>query len=85
MAILQFFSLFSTVSPGLVILPLLIVLAITALKDGYEDIKRHQSDRQVNYSQVRVLAGGDFVNPNAMEAKSKTSVRWFVPKFVRRS
>ena len=83
-AILQFFSLFSTVSPGLVILPLLIVLAITALKDGYEDIKRHQSDRQVNSSQVRILAGGDFVNPNAMEGKSKTFVRGLVPNYTRR-
>ncbi|EKM55031.1 uncharacterized protein PHACADRAFT_255350 [Phanerochaete carnosa HHB-10118-sp] len=83
-AILQFFSLFSTVSPGLVILPLLIVLAITALKDGYEDIKRHQSDRQVNYSQTRVLQGGDFVNPNPMEGKSKTFVRGLVPAHKQR-
>ena len=84
-AILQFFSIFSTVSPGLVILPLLIVLTITALKDGYEDIKRHQSDRAVNYSQVRVLAGGGFVNQNAMAGKSKTFVRAMVPKFKKRT
>ncbi|KAI0071851.1 phospholipid-translocating P-type ATPase [Panus rudis PR-1116 ss-1] len=82
-AILQFFNIFSTVSPGLVILPLIIVLAITALKDGYEDIKRHQSDRSVNYSQTRVLAGGEYTNPNAMQGKSKTFVRGFVPKFVK--
>jgi phospholipid-translocating ATPase len=83
-AILQFFPTFSTISPGLVILPLLIVLAITALKDGYEDIKRHQSDRQVNSSQIRVLSGGDFTNPNATEGKSKTFVRGLVPTYVRR-
>ncbi|KAI0086431.1 phospholipid-translocating ATPase [Irpex rosettiformis] len=83
-AILQFFSLFSTVSPGLVILPLLIVLAITAIKDGYEDIKRHQSDRQVNYSLVRVIAGEGWSNPNPMEAKSKTFVRGFTPRFRRK-
>ena len=58
-AILQFFSIFSTISPGLAILPLLIVLAITALKDGYEDIKRHQSDRAVNYSQVSIFVGDE--------------------------
>ncbi|KAI0748707.1 phospholipid-translocating P-type ATPase [Daedaleopsis nitida] len=84
-AILQFFSIFSTVSPGLVILPLLIVLTITALKDGYEDIKRHQSDRSINYSQVRVLAGGGFTNENAMAGKSKTFVRAIVPKRLRRT
>ncbi|KAI0823535.1 phospholipid-translocating P-type ATPase [Trametes gibbosa] len=84
-AILQFFSIFSTVSPGLVILPLIIVLAITALKDGYEDVKRHQSDRTINYSQVRVLKGGDFSNDNPMASKSKTFVRAIVPVFKRTS
>ncbi|KAI1791768.1 hypothetical protein LXA43DRAFT_392905 [Ganoderma leucocontextum] len=84
-AILQFFPMFSTVSKGLVILPLLIVLTITALKDGYEDVKRHQSDRSVNYSRVRVLAGGEFRNENAMASKSKTFVRGLIPKSKKRS
>ncbi|TFK30277.1 phospholipid-translocating ATPase [Coprinopsis marcescibilis] len=84
-AVLQFFPKFSTISPGLVILPLLIVLTITALKDGYEDVKRHQSDRQVNHSHVRVLSGGGWVNPNTMEGKSKTFVRGLVPKLRRKS
>ncbi|KAI9069193.1 phospholipid-translocating P-type ATPase [Trametes sanguinea] len=83
-AILQFFHIFSTVSAGLVILPLIIVVAITALKDGYEDIKRHQSDRAVNYAQVRVLAGGEFQNENAIAPKSKTFVRGMVPSFKRK-
>ena len=78
-AILQFFNKFSTISPGLVILPLLIVLGITAIKDGYEDIKRHQSDRRVNHSQVRVLSGKDWVNPNVMANKARTFVRGIVP------
>lgn len=72
--ILQFFPKFSTISPGLVILPLLAVLAITALKDGYEDIKRHQADRKVNHGIVHVLGGGDYKNNNAMGAKDKTFV-----------
>ncbi|OCH92242.1 phospholipid-translocating P-type ATPase [Obba rivulosa] len=82
-AILQFFPIFPTVSPGLVILPLLIVLGITMLKDGYEDIKRHQSDRHVNYSTVRVLAGGDFENPNPVQRKSKTFVPAIPPRLRR--
>jgi len=77
-AILQFFPKFSTISPGVAILPLVFILVVTALKDGYEDVKRHQSDKQVNYSQVRVLSGGDWLNMNAMRAKSKT----FIPGFV---
>lgn len=79
-AILQFFPQFATISPGLVILPLLIVLGITAVKDGYEDIKRHQSDRHVNHSRVRVLTGGGWTNPNFTGGKSRTFVRGIVSK-----
>lgn len=79
-AILQFLPKFSTISPGLVILPLIVVLGITAIKDGYEDIKRHQSDRRVNHAEIHALSGGDWVNPNAMEQKTRTFVRGIVPK-----
>ncbi|TFK54630.1 phospholipid-translocating ATPase [Heliocybe sulcata] len=78
-AILQFFTIFSTISPGLVILPLIIVIGITALKDGYEDIKRHQSDQRVNYTLVRVLDGGEWSNSNATAGKEKTFVRGILP------
>ncbi|KAL1664577.1 hypothetical protein GGF50DRAFT_101685 [Schizophyllum commune] len=80
-AILQFFSIFSTISPGLVILPLLIVLGITAVKDGYEDVKRHQSDRQVNHSPVLVLDDAEWENPNAMQAKESSLVH-SLPSFA---
>ncbi len=73
-AILQFFPKFSTISPGLVILPLIAVLAITALKDGYEDIKRHQADRRVNHSIVHTLGGENHKNDNPMRPKDKTFV-----------
>lgn len=48
---------------------------MTASKDAYEDIKRHQSDRVVNFSEVRVLDGSEYVNHNAMAPKSRTFVR----------
>ena len=70
-AILQFFPLFSTISPGLVLLPIIVILLATAIKDGYEDFKRHQSDTQVNFSQVRVLNGGGWTNPNPMKRKGR--------------
>jgi len=67
----------------LVILPLIIVLGMTAIKDAYEDIKRHQSDRVVNFSEVHVLEGEGYVNPNPMEPKSKTFVRALTKRIGR--
>ncbi|KAG8955493.1 hypothetical protein FRC03_011207 [Tulasnella sp. 419] len=70
-AILQFLPEFSTISPGLVLLPLIVVLLITAGKDGYEDIKRHQSDRHVNHSKTLVLHGPGYSNRNVTGEKEK--------------
>ncbi|KAK7061038.1 hypothetical protein VNI00_000773 [Paramarasmius palmivorus] len=84
LAILQFFPKFSTISPGVVILPLVIIIGLTALKDGYEDYRRHKSDQRVNQSVVKVLRGGDWVNPNITKGKSKTFVRGLIPKSTRR-
>ncbi|KAF9818947.1 hypothetical protein IEO21_02361 [Rhodonia placenta] len=81
-AILQFFPIFPTVSPGLAILPLLVVLAITGLKDGYEDFKRHQADHRINRSRTRVLHGGVWRNPNPMQAKTKTFIPAVVPTLL---
>lgn len=83
--ILQFTSSkFSTISPGLVILPLLIVLGITGGKDGYEDVKRHQGDRRVNHSQTLVLDGGGWVNPNRMGKKARTFVKGILPRRLKK-
>jgi phospholipid-translocating ATPase len=57
---------------------LVIIVTLTAGKDGYEDYKRHQSDRRVNSSTVRVLTGKKWVNPNMMEGKSRTFIRGLV-------
>ena len=59
-------------------------MAITAIKDAYEDVKRHQSDRSVNHSLVRTLSGGDWINPNIMQRKSKTFVRGVLRKYGRK-
>jgi len=58
---------------------------ITAVKDGYEDIKRHQSDRKVNHTQVLVLAGEDYQNHNGAGSKSKTFTRGMKIPFRRKS
>lgn len=84
-AIMQFFRQFSTINPFVQILPLLVVLGITAAKDGYEDVKRHQSDREVNHTRVRVLAGAEWTNANASEGKKRTFVRALVPRRKKRT
>jgi phospholipid-translocating ATPase len=56
------------------------MLSIMAIKDGYEDIKRHQSDRQVNHSQAHVLMGGDCVNTNMNSKKSRTFASGDIPR-----
>ncbi|GAA5987172.1 hypothetical protein JCM11641_002155 [Rhodosporidiobolus odoratus] len=85
LVILQFFPRFTTVNPGLSALPLIVVLFITAVKDGYEDLKRHQSDRAINNIKVLALRG-TYHNPNLTLEKSRSfglpaSVRNF---FLRR-
>ncbi|KAF8721118.1 hypothetical protein HU200_023538 [Digitaria exilis] len=40
--------------------PLLFVLFVTAIKDGYEDWRRHRSDRNENNREALVLQHGDF-------------------------
>lgn len=40
--------------------PLLFVLSVTAIKDGYEDWRRHRSDRKENNREALVLQAGSF-------------------------
>ncbi|KAL5217647.1 hypothetical protein ABZP36_018331 [Zizania latifolia] len=40
--------------------PLLFVLFVTAIKDGYEDWRRHRSDKNENNREALVLQSGDF-------------------------
>ncbi|KAF9053140.1 phospholipid-translocating ATPase [Panaeolus papilionaceus] len=79
-AILQFFPKFSTIAPGAVILPLIVILAVTALKDGYEDFRRHQSDNKVNFTKIQILDGGNWANQNANQGKSKTVLQRLMPE-----
>lgn len=50
------------VSPYTSIIPLLFVVLVTAIKQAYEDILRHKSDREVNNLPVRIMRGGSFAD-----------------------
>lgn len=53
--ILQCIPAISNVSPWIAMMPLTLIVIVTAIKDGLEDWKRHRSDNQVNYAPARVL------------------------------
>jgi len=50
------------------IVPLFVILTITAVKEMVEDIKRHKADRKVNHTKVKVLTGtGGWIYKKWME------------------
>lgn len=62
LAILQLIPYFSVGSPVLTVLPICVVVAITAIKDGFEDYQRHKVDARYNGSISHTLVG--YENPN---------------------
>ncbi|KAF1799748.1 hypothetical protein V8B55DRAFT_1451201 [Mucor lusitanicus] len=62
LVILQCIPLFGVTEPAVSAMPLIVILIITALKDGVEDWKRNQSDDKVNNSQVLKLSNWRNVN-----------------------
>uniref|UniRef100_A0AAQ6IC41 Phospholipid-transporting ATPase n=1 Tax=Anabas testudineus TaxID=64144 RepID=A0AAQ6IC41_ANATE len=57
--ILQLIPQISSLSWFTTAVPLILVLAITAVKDASDDINRHKSDNQVNNRRVNVLIDGE--------------------------
>ncbi|XP_076140225.1 phospholipid-transporting ATPase ID [Alosa pseudoharengus] len=55
---LQLIPEISSLSWFTTVVPLLLVLLMTAVKDGSDDVNRHKSDRQVNNRKVEVLVNG---------------------------
>ncbi|TKV96339.1 hypothetical protein SEVIR_9G422201v4 [Setaria viridis] len=47
-------------TPAASVLPLAFVLSVTAVKDAYEDWRRHRSDKNENNREASVLVGGVF-------------------------
>lgn len=60
--VLQLIPQISSLSPVTTALPLIFVLAVSAVKDGIDDLKRHISDNQVNNRKSDILSGGALVS-----------------------
>ncbi|KAI8818556.1 uncharacterized protein EV422DRAFT_171786 [Fimicolochytrium jonesii] len=56
MVIMQAMPQFSIASPILAAMPLIVIMGITGIKDGFEDWKRHQSDNEINNLKTLTLA-----------------------------
>ncbi|XP_059513245.1 phospholipid-transporting ATPase FetA-like [Myotis daubentonii] len=56
--ILQLIPQISSLAWYTTVIPLIVVLSITAAKDAIDDLKRHQNDNQVNNRSVLVLMNG---------------------------
>jgi hypothetical protein len=57
------------VNPYASSLPLIIILTVTAFKQGYEDILRHREDWKVNSKKVRILQNDKFITKKYEEIK----------------
>ncbi|XP_023421282.2 phospholipid-transporting ATPase FetA isoform X2 [Cavia porcellus] len=55
---LQMIPQISSLASYTTVIPLMVVLSITAVKDAIDDLKRHQSDHQVNNRSVLLLVDG---------------------------
>lgn len=67
--ILQLIPKISSLSWFTTIVPLVLVLAITAIKDATDDYFRHKSDQQVNNRQSQVLITGRLQNEKWMNVR----------------
>ena len=72
MAILQMIPYFNVNNPVLVLFPICFVLAVTAIKDGFEDAKRKRQDKEMNESMVKRWQGGGWVNIHAPQEQSES-------------
>ncbi|KAG5461223.1 MAG: hypothetical protein BJ554DRAFT_6617 [Olpidium bornovanus] len=70
LAVLQSFPQFETIDPLVAAVPLILIMSLTAIKDGVEDWKRHSTDASVNHRTVYVL--GNWTNVNVLEVSKKS-------------
>ncbi|KAJ3043255.1 hypothetical protein HDV00_005575 [Rhizophlyctis rosea] len=66
LVILQSFHVYQTINPVVAALPLIVIVSLTAIKDGFEDWKRHKSDQEVNGMMVGRVEGGEWTNTNGV-------------------
>ncbi|OCT86919.1 probable phospholipid-transporting ATPase IM isoform X1 [Xenopus laevis] len=80
--ILQLIPEISSLSWFTTIVPLVLVLTITAVKDATDDFFRHKTDNQVNNRQSQVLLGGKLQNEKWMNVRAGDIIKLENNQFV---
>uniref|UniRef100_A0A0N5A7W7 Phospholipid-transporting ATPase n=1 Tax=Syphacia muris TaxID=451379 RepID=A0A0N5A7W7_9BILA len=80
--ILQLFPWINSMAWYSTALPLVFVLAISAIKEAYDDIQRHRSDNQVNNRVSYVVRGSTLVKEKWMNVKVGDILRMENDQFV---
>ncbi|ORY78333.1 phospholipid-translocating P-type ATPase [Neocallimastix californiae] len=82
--IFQFIPVFQEMDPIWAIIPLAGVMLVTALKDGYEDLKRHQMDTELNNSITYIPENWDNLNYPSVNLSWKnyifSTIYWYFRK-----
>ncbi|KAF9123145.1 hypothetical protein BGW39_009234 [Mortierella sp. 14UC] len=77
MAIIQLTPIFTVGSPFLTVFPLCFVVGVTAIKDGFEDYKRHVEDRNFNQrlcQQLKNVVNYNYPTTDHMAARKNKSL-----------
>lgn len=82
LVILGAFQVFGVASPGLAAVPLIVIVTITAIKDGFEDYRRGSSDAELNNSPVHLLVGIHNVNVEVDDVSSWRRFKKFCSRCI---
>ncbi|KAF9352980.1 hypothetical protein BGX26_009240 [Mortierella sp. AD094] len=77
MAIIQLTPMFTVGSPFLTVFPLCFVVGVTAIKDGFEDYKRHVEDRNFNQRlclRIKNVENYNYPTSDYLAAQKKKSI-----------
>lgn len=65
------------IGPGTTMMPLIIVVTISLIKQGYEDYQRHKADNEVNHRLVNVIRHGCLQQINSKNIRVSLTVKCF--------
>ncbi|KAJ3017312.1 hypothetical protein HKX48_003626 [Thoreauomyces humboldtii] len=80
LTVLQCIPKYQTINPIVAALPLVVIVLLTSVKDGFEDWRRHASDAEMNGTIAWCIRGGGWTNANqcffkgGVSAKKKATV-----------